>query len=175
MVVNLKVMRRRVEPSFLQKPAKDRIIKMASASTARIVEIFRQHEQRLKTYCGKESTEEGDLFIRSLLPMLDNHAGEHVKRQVRSKLGKEPARKYHLEHPNKALRKLCDSVAQAVESYPGDRITVPEDFLRTHCVTCPGCGCKFLAKRSDARYCPGGPCQKRFRRKAMSELIAGRV
>ena len=32
----------------------------------------------------------------------------------------------------------------------------------------------FLAKRSDARYCPGGPCQKRSRRKAMSELMTER-
>ena len=70
---------------------------MAKASTDRVAEILRQHEERLPSCLGEGRTEEADLFIAVLLPVLSKHAGRHCQRAVESKLGKQPSGKYNLE------------------------------------------------------------------------------
>jgi hypothetical protein len=137
---------------------------MATVSTKRAVEIFRQHGKRLKSHLGKERTEEGDLFVQALLPTLDSCCSR-AQWELSARLGMNPAEKYHHEHPNKALRMLCDVMIQKVKSSIAKRVRVLDELTWTHCLTCQDCGSKFLAKRSDAKYCPGGNCQRQAHRK----------
>jgi len=142
-----------------------------TADDSRIADIFQQHAGRLARY--KQRCEEADLFVPVLLATLEQI---HRLSSGSFGLGSNPARKYYMPHPNRALRQLCEDAAQAVTSKPlanGHKRTyskVPPEFLLTHCVDCRACGDQFLAKRSDARYCSGA-CQKRSLRESMSVVI----
>ncbi len=133
---------------------------------ARVAEILRQYERRLKTYLGEKRTDQSDLFLQALLPVLESIVGQKTIRANRRKLGQTPASRYHLPNPNKTIRKLCLEAADLVlaRSGPRGRIRVPQEFLLTHCVTCP-CGVSFLVQRSDAKFCSQA-CQKKSRRRA---------
>ncbi len=140
------------------------------ADDSRIADIFRQLAKRLKGY--KQRCEEADLFVPVLLAAIERIRSSPVTDSWG--IGSHPTRKYFMPHPNRALRRLCEDAAQAVTSKPLERgkkrtySKVPIEFLWTHCIDCGACRDKFLAKRSDAKFCSAA-CQKRAQREAMSE------